>query len=106
MGLSPHRQHHGILVLYRTAVGDQVLKDDIFFYVYGLLHDPSYRETYASDLKKMLPHIPTPETRERFEQLASGGRRLSNLHVDYESVDPYPLDVQLKSGSLTTDRET
>lgn len=54
----------------------------------------------------MLPHIPTPETRERFEQLASAGRRLADLHVDYESVDPYPLDVQLKSGSSATDRET
>ncbi|MCD2136243.1 DEAD/DEAH box helicase [Rhodococcus qingshengii] len=95
-----------ILALYRAAVGDKVGKDDIFFYVYGLLHDPAYRETYASDLKKMLPHIPTPETRERFEQLASAGRRLADLHVDYESIEPYPLDVQLKSGSSMEDRET
>nr|WP_308112975.1 hypothetical protein [Rhodococcus qingshengii] len=42
----------------------------------------------------MLPHIPTPETRERFEQLASVGRRPADMQVDYESVDPYPLDVQ------------
>lgn len=95
-----------ILALYRKAGGDQVTKDDIFFYVYGLLHDPAYREAYASDLKKMLPHIPTPETRERFEQLASAGRRLADMHVDYETVDPYPLDVQLKSGSSADDRET
>ncbi|MDZ4234479.1 MAG: type ISP restriction/modification enzyme, partial [Dietzia sp.] len=69
-----------ILNLYRDAIGDQVTKDDIFFYAYGLLHDPAYRETYAADLKKMLPHIPTPETRERFEQLASAGLALSGLH--------------------------
>ena len=96
----------GILTLYRSAVGDQVSKDDIFYYVYGLLHDPAYRETYASDLKKMLPHIPTPDTRERFEQLTSAGRRLADLHVDYECVDPYPLDVQLKSSASVDDRET
>ncbi|MBP1054546.1 DEAD/DEAH box helicase [Rhodococcus qingshengii] len=95
-----------ILALYRYAIGDQVTKDDIFDYVYGLLHDPAYREAYSADLKKMLPHIPTPETRERFEQLAAAGRRLADLHVDYESVDPYPLDVQLKSGSSDTDRDT
>ncbi|WP_419247936.1 type ISP restriction/modification enzyme [Rhodococcus erythropolis] len=96
----------GILALYCGTVGDQVTKDDIFFYVYGLLHDPAYRETYASDLKKMLPHIPTPDTRERFEQLASAGRRLADLHVDYEAVDPYPLDVKLKSSASASDCET
>ncbi|WP_064060016.1 type ISP restriction/modification enzyme [Rhodococcus pyridinivorans] len=53
---------------YRGAVGDQVSKDDVFYYVYGLLYDPIYRETYAADLKKMLPHIPNPKTRDRFEQ--------------------------------------
>lgn len=95
-----------ILALYREAIGSQVTKDDIFVYVYGLLHDPAYRETYAADLKKMLPHIPTPETRERFEQLASAGRALSRLHVNYEDVEPYPVDVQLKPGTDPSDRET
>ncbi|MGV9860927.1 DEAD/DEAH box helicase [Gordonia sp. NPDC003425] len=95
-----------ILTLYRETVGSQVTRDDIFFYVYGLLHDPNYRETYAADLKKMLPHIPTPETRERFEQLAAAGRALSDLHVGYEDVEPYPVDVQLKPGADPGDRET
>lgn len=81
-------------------------KDDIFFYVYGLLHDPTYREAYAADLKKMLPHIPTPETRERFERFAAAGRRLADLHVGYETVEPYALDVQLKPGASAEDRET
>lgn len=96
----------GTLTLYRDAVGNQVTKDDIFYYVYGLLHDPAYRETYAADLKKMLPHIPTPETRERFEQFADAGRKLAELHVNYESIEPYPLDVQLKPGVDPADRET
>jgi predicted helicase len=96
----------GILALYRAAVGDHVTKDDIFFYVYGLLHDPSYRETYAADLKKMLPHIPTPDSPERFEKLATAGRALSELHIGYESVLPYPVEVQLKPGVDPKDRET
>ncbi|KXO99398.1 type I restriction enzyme EcoKI subunit R (plasmid) [Tsukamurella tyrosinosolvens] len=96
----------GLLDTYQAAVGDQVTKDDIFFYVYGLLHDPVYRRTYAADLKKMLPHIPTPESVERFEQLAVAGRALSDLHVGYEEVEPYPVDVQLKPGANPDDRET
>lgn len=96
----------GILALYCEAVGQQVTKDDIFYYVYGLLHDPDYREKYAADLKKMLPHIPTPESRERFDQFADAGRKLAELHINYESVEPYPLDVQLKAGAKSEDRET
>nr|WP_046284139.1 DEAD/DEAH box helicase [Mycobacterium sp. UM_NZ2] len=96
----------GILALYRDAVGEQVSKDDIFYYVYGLLHDPAYRTAYAADLKKMLPHIPTPETPARFDQLADAGRRLAELHVNYETVEPYPLEVQLKPGANPEDRET
>ncbi|MHA7648752.1 type ISP restriction/modification enzyme [Mycobacterium sp. ML4] len=95
-----------ILALYQDAVGDQVEKDDIFFYVYGLLHDPAYRTKFAADLKKVLPRIPTPDSRERFEQLAAAGRALSDLHVGYESVEPYPVDLQLKPGADPEDRET
>ncbi len=95
-----------ILTLYRGTLGDQVTKDDIFYSVYAQLHDPDYREKFAADLKKMLPHIPTPETIERFEQLAAAGRALSELHVNYESAEPYPLDIQLKPGADPGDRET
>ncbi len=74
---------------FRTAYGDEVTKDDIFFYVYGLLHSPEYRETYAADLKRMLPRIPLVEDAQPF---VDAGRALSELHLGYESVTPYPLD--------------
>lgn len=83
-----------------------VAKDDIFYSVYGQLHDPQYRTKYAADLKKMLPHIPTPETKVRCDQLTDAGRQLADLHVKYETVEPYPLDVQLKPGTDPSDRET
>ncbi|MFE7422566.1 DEAD/DEAH box helicase [Rhodococcus sp. NPDC057529] len=95
-----------ILACYREAVGTQVSTDDIFNYVYGLLHNPSYRETYAADLRKMLPHIPDPETREKFQQFATAGSRLSDLHLNYENATPYNLGVQLKPGADPDDRET
>ncbi len=95
-----------ILAVYREAVGPQVSKDDIFYYVYGQLHDPHYRISYAADLKKMLPHIPTPESRDRFELMAQAGRKLADLHTGYEKVEPYPLKVELKKGVSPENRET
>ena len=56
--------------------------------MYGLLHSPDYRETYAADLKKMLPRIPLVEDAQPF---IDAGRKLSELHLGYESVTPYPL---------------
>jgi predicted helicase len=74
---------------FHAAYGDALTKDDIFFYIYGLLHSPEYRETYASDLKKMLPRIPLVEDPWPFVE---AGRKLSELHLGYESVMPFPLD--------------
>jgi predicted helicase len=68
---------------------ERITKDDIFFYVYGLLHSPEYRETYAADLKKSLPRVPFVRD---FAGYAEAGRKLSELHIGYESVEPYPLD--------------
>ncbi|MEW1981221.1 type ISP restriction/modification enzyme [Citricoccus sp. NPDC079358] len=76
---------------YRAAYGPQVSKDEIFFYVYGLLHSPEYRKRYAADLKKSLPRIPQVPGRDRFEAFFDAGRRLSELHIGYEEVEPYPL---------------
>ena len=91
---------------YRAALGADVSRDDIFHYVYGVLHAPNYRESYAADLKKMLPHIDTPKDRERFDRVASVGQQLMDLHVGYEDVDPYPLKVELKETADPEDRET
>ena len=73
---------------YREHYGDAgITKEDIFFYVYALLHHPEYRERYEDDLKKMLPHIPRATG---FHTYASVGRELADLHVNYERVEPYP----------------
>lgn len=95
-----------ILGIYREALGSDVTKDDIFYFVYGQLHDPGYREKYAADLKKMLPHIETPTLRARFDQLAAAGRELMDLHVNYEDVEPWPVTVDVKASADESDRET
>lgn len=78
---------------YRAAYGPEVEKADVFYYVYGLLHHPEYRARYAADLKKSLPRIPLVATRENFTALATAGRGLADLHLDYENVEPWPLTL-------------
>ena len=66
----------------------KITKDDIFHYVYGVLHDPVYRETYAQNLKRELPRIPFyPD----FRRWADWGKTLMDLHIGYETVEPWPL---------------
>ena len=95
-----------IKALYRDALGADVTSDDIFHFVYGKLHDPNYRATYAGDLKKMLPHIGTPTSRARFDQLVAAGQELMDLHVNYEDVEPWPVTVEVKASADGNDRET
>ena len=76
------------LASYREHYGDtEITKEDIFFYVYALLHHPEYRERYKDDLTKMLPHIPRAVG---FHTYASVGRELAELHVNFEHAEPHP----------------
>lgn len=76
---------------YKRKYGDDVTKDDIFYYVYGLLHSEDYRTRYAADLKKTLPRIPQVKGRDNFDAFVAAGRKLADLHINYEEVEPYPL---------------
>jgi len=74
---------------FRKEYGKAVTKDDIFHYVYGVLHDPVYRETYAINLKREFPRIPFyPD----FKQWAEWGKSLMELHIGYEAIEPWPLE--------------
>ncbi|MEU8003225.1 type ISP restriction/modification enzyme [Catellatospora sp. NPDC049111] len=77
---------------FRSAYGGLVTKDDIFYYIYGLLHSPVYRSEFEADLKKMLPRIPKVATSEDFHAFVAAGRELATLHVGYEHVEPFPLE--------------
>ena len=76
-----------ILKRAREQYGDKVTKEDIFYYVYGFLHCPSYKETFANDLKKMLPRLPLVEKPEDFWAFSRAGRELAELHLNYEQVE-------------------
>lgn len=67
----------------------QITKEDIFYYVYGILHSLDYRSTFEADLKKMLPRLPLVESKEEFFAFSNAGRQLAELHLNYETIEPY-----------------
>lgn len=79
-GLKQFQAHYG--------KAEKITKEDIFHYVYGVLHDPVYREKYALNLKREFPRIPFHPD---FWTWAGWGKRLMELHIGYETVEPWPL---------------
>ncbi len=80
------------LKIYKVAYGPKVTKEDIFYYVYGVLHSPEYRTRFASNLKKELPRIPLTREPADFRAFSKAGRDLAHWHLNYETIDPYPLE--------------
>ncbi|WP_338032767.1 type ISP restriction/modification enzyme, partial [Chromatium okenii] len=66
----------------------------LFYYIYGLLHSPEYRTSYADNLSKELPRIPRVKTAADFWAFSNAGRQLAALHLNYETVAPYPLTIE------------
>jgi predicted helicase len=73
------------------AAKNDISKDDIFFYIYGLLHSEDYKKRYADNLSKELPRIPAVKKFTDFMAFSTAGRALAELHVNYEHVAPYPV---------------
>jgi len=74
-------------------LGEQISKEDLFYYIYGLLHSPDYRERFKNNLSKELPRIPAVKKAEDFWAFSKAGRALGDLHVNYETVEPYPVVI-------------
>lgn len=89
-----------ILDQAKERYGKNVSKEDIFYYVYGLLHSKEYRETFANDLKKMLPRLPLLEDVRDFWKFSKAGRELADLHINYEN-QPTPAGVIVIHNPLT-----
>jgi len=68
--------------------GKNVTKEDIFYYVYGFFHSEEYRTSFNNDLKKTLPRIPFVDDVRDFWSFSKAGRKLGELHTNYESIPP------------------
>lgn len=71
------------------AVGRSISAEDLFHYVYGLLHSAEYRNEFDAELKKAAPPIPFVRD---FDAFVSAGERLADLHINYEAVEPFALN--------------
>lgn len=88
--------HGKSLARAKKEGGPELSKEDIFYYIYGILHSPEYRQRFEANLKKELPRIPLAKD---FKAFSLAGRRLAQLHLDYENVEPYPLTVRGDAGN-------
>ncbi|UNE54071.1 DEAD/DEAH box helicase [Bartonella machadoae] len=86
---------------FKAAYPHEVItKDDLFYYVYGIFHSEDYRVRYAHNLAKQLPRIPIVKSVEDFWAFVTAGRKLGDMHMNYEEVEPYP--VTYAQGDPTT----
>ena len=83
------------LVAFRKHYKDESInRVDVFYYVYGLLHSPQYRNKYKVNLAKELPRIPMVATSDDFRRFSQAGRTLGKLHVGFENVKPYDVKIE------------
>ena len=73
---------------YAASKSASITKEDIFYYVYGILHSPEYKSRFDSDLKKMVPRIPFAQD---FWAFSKAGRELAHWHLNYETIEPFAL---------------
>lgn len=76
--------------------------EQVFDYIYGVLHTPSYREKYKEFLKIDFPRIPFPENKEEFERIVSIGNKLRKLHL-MEEIPPQKTSFDIEGDNVVTD---
>ncbi|MBD2054810.1 N-6 DNA methylase [Oculatella sp. FACHB-28] len=77
------------LTKFQTHYTDPTItKETIFHYTYAVLHHPAYRTKYELNLKRKFPRLPFYAN---FHQWATWGKALMNLHLNYETIEPYGL---------------
>jgi hypothetical protein len=95
----------GLAHFQSSYPGEAITKEDVFYYVYGILHSADYRERYADNLGKELPRIPRVKTAADFWAFSKAGRALGDLHVGYEQVEPYPAIIEVRQGGAGVDEK-
>ena len=89
------------LAHFQTAYPTETLsKEDLFYYIYGLLHSEDYTTRYADNLTKELPRIPAVKQAADFWAFSKAGRDLAELHINYETQAPYPVTLDCGSRKL------
>jgi predicted helicase len=85
----------GLAHFAKVYPGERITKDDLFYYVYGLLHSKDYLTRYADNLLRELPRIPPVKSASDFWEFTDAGRKLADLHVQFEEAAPYRTGLVL-----------
>lgn len=84
--------NEGLAHFQAAYPAENITKDDLFYYVYGLLHSEDYRSRFSDNLSKELPHIPAVKKASDFWAFAEAGRKLGDMHCDFDVAQPFPVD--------------
>lgn len=84
----------GLAHFHKAYPSEKITKEDIFYYVYGLLHSEEYKARYSDNLAKELPKIPCVRKVEDFWTFSKAGRALAELHINYETVATFPVEYE------------
>lgn len=84
----------------RIYKNENISDEDVFYYVYGLLHSAEYKERYAANLSKDLPRIPWVKAEVDFWAYSRAGRALGDLHVNYDAVEPFKATIETGGKNL------
>lgn len=86
---------------------ESVTRQDIFHYIYGILHSEDYRTRYRANLVRELARIPCVRCTKDYRAFRDAGQRLGEIHVGYEKVDPYPVELEFGNhDQLADDQNT
>lgn len=77
--------------------------EQIFDYIYGVLHTPFYREYYREFLKIDFPRIPYPKNAEEFNRIVSIGEKLRKLHLMQEIPQPIAVSFNIPGDNVVTE---
>ena len=91
----------GLRHFFTAYPSETITKEDVFYYIYGLLHSHEYREKFADNLSKQLPRIPCVAGVQNFWEFVTAGRKLGELHLNYETITPYDADVNVDLTTLS-----
>ena len=102
-GISGYRKKDGIgdtaLIHFQsTYPGETIIKEDLFYYLYGILHSEDYRDQFRNNLLKQMTRLPVVSDVVDFRAFRDAGRSLVELHLGYEKVDPFVVTVNAGEG--------
>ena len=80
---------------FRAAYpGEKITKNDVFHYIYSLLHSLDYRRRYADNMTKELPRIPAVKQFVDFRAFVEAGEALAKIHLGFDVVKPYTAKIE------------